>query len=555
MGNIWMKNWPSGVSETLDYLHGKKPIFEYLRRHARSHPEKAAINFYGLEITYAELDEMTDKFAAYLTEKGVKKGDRVALYMQSCPQYVICQIGAHKAGAIVLPCGPMGKAWELETAVNGTGARTIVCLDQLCSIVEEIRNNTGLENVVVTSFSDFLPKDPMVPLHETMQTPKVTFENTDELVDILGREHDGYTSPEISIDDVCLLQFTSGTTGLPKGAMLTHGNQLFKSACQAQVYKYTSDDIMLTAMPVYHIAGMLWGMTAPLYAGCTMVILARFDATAMATAISRLKCTKHYGTVSMNTEILKLDDLDSYDLTSMRINPCTSFGIFLTQEIAEKWEKVTDGCLLVEAAYGLSETHTGDTFSPLDKPRIGSVGIPNYETDLKIVDFDDPAKELGVNEVGEITLKSPAVFAGYWERPQETSEALRDGRLYTGDMGKFDEDGYVYFLGRKKEMIKSSGYTIAPEEVEEFLLRHPAVDKAACIPIPDPKKGEVVKAFIVVNPEYRDKITDREIIAWAREKMAAYKYPRFVEFRTELPASSTGKLLRRILRDEEEHDG
>ncbi|MCP4719857.1 MAG: AMP-binding protein [Desulfobacteraceae bacterium] len=554
MEKIWMKNWPLGISQAIDYIHGKIPIFEYLRFHARSHPEKVAINFYGLEITYAQLDKMSDSFAAYLTAKGVKKGDRVALYMQSCPQYIICQIGVHKMGGIVIPCGPMGKAWELEGLIAGTRARVIVCLDQLYPVVEEVRNITGLETVVVTSLDDFLPEDPIIPLHESLQVAKRIFKNTDELTDILAAGNGAYTSPQISIDDVCLLQFTSGTTGMPKGAMLTHANQLFKSACQAQVYKYEPDDVVLSAMPIYHIAGMLWGMTTSIYAGCTMVIQTRFDARAMATAISRLKCTKQYGTASMNTEILKLDDLDAYDLTSMKINPCTSFGIFLTEEIAEKWRKVTDGCVLIEAAYGLSESHTGDTFSPLDKPRVGSVGIPNYETDLKIVDFDDPTKELGVNEVGEITVKSPAVFKGYWERPEETSEALRDGRLYTGDMGKFDEDGYVYYLGRKKEMIKSSGYTIAPEEVEEFLMRHPAVVQAACIPVPDPKKGEVVKAFIVLNPEYQDNITDQDIIAWSREKMAAYKYPRFVEFRTELPAGSTGKLLRRILRDENESE-
>ncbi|MFO7600385.1 MAG: AMP-binding protein [Candidatus Desulfacyla sp.] len=551
MEKIWMKNWPSGVPMDLNYVHGERPIFSYLSKYAQVHPEKLAIYYYGHEITYGQLDDKTDRFASFLIKSGVRKGDRVALYLQNCPSYVICQLGAHKAGAIVVPCGPMAKAWELEHLLNGTGAETIVCLDELYPNVEEILSKTSLRRVVVTRYADFLPDKPSLPIHEAMQTPKVACKGAMELKEVLQNHEGGFTPPDIAMDDVCLLQFTSGTTGLPKGAMLTHKNQLFKSACQAQVYKYAPDDIMLTAMPIYHIAGMLWGMTTALYIGCSMALLARFDAKAMAMAISRKRCTKMYGTVSMNVDVLNLPDIASYDLTSMRINPCTSFGIFLTQEVADEWQKVTQGGVLVEAAYGLSETHTGDTFSPLDKPRIGSTGIPNYDTDIRIVDFDDPGKELDVDQVGEITVKSPAVFKGYWERPAETQEALRNGRLYTGDMGRFDKDGYMYFLGRKKEMIKSSGYAIAPEEVEGYLMRHPAVDQAACIPVPDARKEEVVKAFIVLNPDFVGQIADQDLIDWAREKMSAYKYPRFIEFVTELPKSTSGKLLRRILRERE----
>ena len=286
-----------------------------------------------------------------------------------------------------------------------------------------------------------------------------------------------------------------------------------------------------------------------------MVIMTRFDAAAMAAAISTLKCNKMYGTVSMNVDVMNLSNLAAYDLTSMRTTMATSFGIFLTEEVVENWRRVTQGGVIVEAAYGLSETHTGDTFSPLDKPRIGSVGIPHSGTDIKIVDFDDPQVEMEPGLVGEITVKSPAVFKGYWEREDATKEALREGRLYTGDMGKFDEDGYMYFLGRKKEMIKASGYAIAPEEVEGFMMRHPSVKQAACIPIPDPKRGESVKAFIVLNQDYVGKISEQELIDWAAGKMAAYKYPRVIEFRDDIPKSTSGKILRRILREEETNKG
>lgn len=551
MEKIWLKNWPAGVPMEIRYLQGERPLFDYVRGHAKAWPEKTAINFYGLEISYAEFDRLTDRFASYLSREGVQKGDRVALYMQNCPQYAICQIGAHKAGAIVVPCGPMFKAWELEEELSQTGTKTIVCQDELYPNVSEANAKCKFDRMVVTGFADFLPKNPSFPIHETMKNPRVHFSGTVELLEILEQKVSAYSSPTVTTEDVCLLQFTSGTTGLPKGAMLTHGNQLYKSAAQAVVYKYEPEDMMLCAMPIYHIAGMLWGLTAPLYVGCTLVIMTRFEAPAMAAAITNLKCTKMYGTVSMNVDMMNLPDIASYDLTSMRITMATSFGIFLTDEVAENWRRVTRGGVIVEAAYGLSETHTGDTFSPLDKPRIGSVGIPHTGTDLRIVDFDDPNVELEPGQVGEITVKSPAVFKGYWDREDATKDALREGRLHTGDMGRFDEDGYVYFLGRKKEMIKASGYAIAPEEVEAFMMRHPAVKQAACIPIPDPKRGESVKAFIVLNEDYKGKVSEQELSDWAKGKMAAYKYPRAVEFRAEIPKSTTGKVLRRILREEE----
>jgi long-chain acyl-CoA synthetase len=551
MERSWLKNWPTGVPTEIRYLQGEKPIFEYLRSHAKLSPDNAAINFYGQEISYAELDRLTDRFAEYLLREGLQKGDRVALYMQNCPQYGICQLGAQKAGAIVVPCGPMFKAWELEEELTQTGTKTIVCQDELYPNVKEANAKCKFDRVIVTGFADFLPSNPSYPIHETMTRPRVQFPETVELMEILRDQGRGYVSPKVTMDDVCLLQFTSGTTGLPKGAMLTHANQLYKSAAMAMVYKIEADDVMISPMPIYHIAGMLFGLTASVYAGCTAVIMARFDPVALASAISNLKCTKMYGTVSMNIALMQLPYLASLDLTSLRITLATSFGIFLTEEVVENWRNVTQGGVLVEAAYGLSETHTGDTFSPLDKPRIGSVGIPHAGTDIKIMDFDKPDVELGPGEVGEITVQSPAVFTGYWGREDATKETLRNGRLYTGDMGKFDEDGYLYFLGRKKEMIKASGFAIAPEEVEGFLMRHPAVKQAACIPVPDPVRGEAVKAFIVLNQDHAGKISEQELIAWAKEKMAAYKCPRVIEFRSEVPMNATGKILRRVLSEEE----
>lgn len=552
MEKFWMKNWPSGVPTELVYNLGQRPLFHYLRQHAQDFPAKTAINFYGLAISYQELDRMSDRFAWFLASQGLEKGGRVALYMQNCPQFLICLLGAHKAGAIAVPCGPMFRAWELEAELSQTGTKIIVCQDELYANVQEASQRLALDTVIVTGFADYLPSEPAFPIHETMLAPRERFAGTVELRDILETEAPAQPLPEVGVEDGCLLQFTSGTTGLPKGALLTHGGQLYKSAAMAMVYKYTPQDIMLTAMPIYHIAGILCGLTTPLYVGCTMALMARFDALAMAQAISRLKVTKMYSTVSMNVAIMHLPEVGELDLSSLRINPATSFGIMLTEEIAQAWARLTQGGVLVEGAYGLSETHTGDTFTPLDKPRMGSVGIPLLGTDLRIMDFDDPYKELPPGQVGEITIMSPSVFKGYWKRPEATDEVMRGERLYTGDMGKFDEDGYVYFVGRRKEMIKCSGYAVAPEEVEGFLMRHPAVALAACIPVPDPQKGEVVKAFVVLKEGQEGALSAEELIAWSRDKMAAYKCPRYIEFRPDVPKSSTGKLMRRLLREQED---
>jgi long-chain acyl-CoA synthetase len=551
MEKIWLKNWPAGVPREIEYLLGEKPLFEYLRSHAKTHPDKPAINFYGKEISYAAFDRLTDLFASYLSRDGLEKGDRVALYLPNCPQYSICQIGAHKAGAIVVPCGPMFKAWELEEELVQTGAKTIVCLDELYPIVKEAHGKCKFDRIVVTGFADFLPETPSIPIHETMRNPRADFPDAVELMETLEDTGQTFSSPKVGMKDICLLQFTSGTTGLPKAAMLTHAGQLFKSASATLVYGIDASDVMLTAMPMYHIAGMLFGLTTPIYAGGAATIMTRFETETMAAAIQTCKCSKMYGTVSMNAAILHLPNLASYDLTSMRTTLATSFGIALNQQIADAWQTVTKGGLMVEAAYGLSETHTFDTFSPLDKPRIGSVGIPNIGTEIAIVDFDDPGIELAPGQVGEITVRSPAVFKGYWGREDATIESLRDGILYTGDMGQFDEDGYLYFIGRKKEMIKASGFAIAPEEVENFLTRHSAVREAACIPIPDAARGESVKAFVVLEPDHVGMISEEELIEWAKGKMAAYKYPRVIEFRSDIPKTLTGKILRRVLKEEE----
>jgi len=358
------------------------------------------------------------------------------------------------------------------------------------------------------------------------------------------------------------LQFTGGTTGVPKGAILTHGAKLFKASTLVDILRAnmaflgnkSDTNICLAILPTFHIAGMLGSVDAMIAMGATQVLMVMFDPVAAMQAIDRYKIQFFQAAVPMNIAIMNHPERGKYNLSSLLLCLTTSFGIQLNEEIVNQWRQDTGGCMLAEAAYGLTETHTFDSFMPLNKPRYeaGCQGIPIPGQQIKIVSWEDKTREVPIGEIGEIVLKNPAVFKGYWNKPEETANTLVDGWVYTGDMGKFDEDGYLYFLGRKKEMIKVSGFSVFPEEVETFLLQHEAVDKVAVIGAPDVKKGEVIKAFIIPKADFKGKITAEEIIKWAKEGISSYKVPQAVEFRDELPMSGVGKVLRRVLLEEEE---
>jgi long-chain acyl-CoA synthetase len=528
-----------------------KPLHEYLRDFARVTPNKPAIIFYGRQISFKELDELSDRFANFLLQNGIGKGDKVALFMQNCPQYLICHYGIQKIGAIVGPCSPMFKEWELEYEVKDLGAKAIIVLDHLFPIVEAIRSKTSLGHVIVTNYSDFLPGNPAPAFPEEL-IPKQKIQDTHDLQEIL--QTSSPVPPKIDInpyEDVGLIVYTSGSTGLPKGAMLTYHNALFKTECVAKSFGYTAEDVYLCVMPVFHIAGMLIGVNSPVYSGGTIVLLTRFTPEAVLEVINTHRISVAYTIVPMNVAMMNHPKAAEVNFSSLRMNACTSFGIQLTEEISEAWKKVT-GVGLFETAYGLSETHTADSLMPPEQVKFGTVGKPTLETEIKIVSLEDPTVEVPVGEQGEIVVKNPGVFKGYLNKPEATEKTLRDGWVYTGDIGKFDEDGYLYFIGRVKEMIKCSGYSVFPEDVEVMLVRNPAISAAAVIGVPDPVRGETVKAFIVLKPEYEGKITAEEIISWSKEKMADYKYPRHLEFRSSLPTTGTGKLLRRLLVDEEQ---
>lgn len=550
MDKIWLeKSWPKDVPQKLVYRLGEKPLHEYLRANARDIPDSAAYIFYGREITWQQLDQYSDSIANFLLAKGITKGDRVALFMQNCPQYIIAHYAVQKIGAVVGPASPMFKEWELEYEVNDMGAKVIFTTDDLYPIVANILEKTTLEQVVLSSYTDFALDQPTIPFPQELKHEKANYPNTYDLVELISLYKPEVPPLKVNIwDDLALMVYTSGSTGRPKGAMLTYGNALFKTAASYHANRIYGYDICLATNPIFHIAGMVMGVNIPIYGANTTVLLTRYDPEAVITAIEKYQCSNWYSIVPMNVGLLRYPGIEKRKLNSLRTNITTSFGIALTEELSKAWGQLTDGCLLYEAAYGLSETHTCDTFTPWDKIRYNNCGIPTYETDVRIIE-PETGQELANGQMGEIVIKNPGVFKGYWNNPEGTQKTLRDGWVYTGDMGMLDEEGYLYFNGRLKEMIKCSGYSVFPEDVEILLLKHPAVAQAAVIGVPDSSRGESVKAFIVLKEEYKSTVTPDEIIQWSKEHMAAYKYPRYVEFMDSLPASGTGKVLRRLLKE------
>ncbi|MBI3374895.1 MAG: AMP-binding protein [Betaproteobacteria bacterium] len=531
-----------------EYRQGEKPLHEYLREHARQQPGMPAFLWYGSALTYGDLDRLSDACATLLARCGIRKGDRVALFMNNCPQYVVAHCGIQKLGAIVGPCGPLFKSHELEYQLRDLGAEVAIVADNLHPVLASVMDKTAVKRVFVIHYADLLPAEPSINVPEELRAAKTSPAGSEDFLAALTAIVEAPPRPAIGMDDVCLMTYTSGTTGLPKGAMLSHRNALYKTSAASDHNRVVGEDTLLAIAPLYHIAGMLFGIDVTIYTGATTVLLFRFDPLATLQAIDRHKVSWWYSIAPMNVACMQLPDAARYDLSSLKNNPTTSFGITLTEDLAEKWRLFTGGCRQYEAAYGLSETHTMDTYMPADAIKWGSHGRLVPGNRCRIVD-PDSGRDLPAGESGEIVLQSTGVFKGYWNKPEATAATLREGWVHTGDMGRIDADGYLTFMGRFKEMIKVSGYSVFPEEVEVILIKHPAILQAAVIGVPDPQKGEVVKAVVVPRPEAKGKITAEEVIAWSRDNMSAYKVPRIVEFRDALPATGAGKVLRRLLKD------
>ncbi|WP_228121957.1 AMP-binding protein [Variovorax paradoxus] len=527
----------------------QQPLHAYLRDHARTRGDATACLWYGQALSWAELDRASDAFAARLQALGVAKGEPVVLFLNNCPQYLVAHFGIQKIGAIVCPSGPLNKEHELAYQVNDLKARVIVAAAPLLPVVRKVQAQSALAHVFVVHYADLLPAEPTLDLPAELAAERTAERSVpDGCEDFLAvMKSDAKPQPvAIDMDDIALMTYTSGTTGLPKGAMLSYGNALYKTRAAADCNGVGPDDVLLSIAPLYHIAGMLMGVNVPVLSGAASVLLHRFDPRSVLQAIATYKVSWWYSIAPMNVACMQVPDIASFDLSSLKMNPVTSFGIAFTEPLAAQWRSHAKNCSSFEAAYGLSETHTCDTYTPHEAPRWGTQGVPVPGVTIRIIDTETQA-DMPTGEVGEIVLTSAGSFKGYWNKPEATAATLRNGWVHTGDMGKLDADGYLTFIGRFKEMIKVSGYSVFPEEVETILIKHPAVAQAAVIAQPDPEKGEVVKAFIVRKPGAA--LEADALVAWARENMASYKAPRAVSFIDALPTTGAGKVLRRLLKD------
>jgi len=550
----WFKFYPEGIPKSIPYP--EVPLPQLLRDTAKKHPDHVALIFEDYKITYRELDELVDRFAAALHDLGISKGDVVALFLPNIPQFVITYYGILRVGGIVTAINPLYKEREVEYQLNNAEAKAIVTLDILYPTVKKVWKKTKVKSVIITSLKDYLPPVKRIlgtllgkiPTAKVEREPGVYF-----LKELLARYPP--EPPKVEIDpkeDLAVLQYTGGTTGVPKGAMLTHYN-LVANAIGAMYWLRAreAEDVHMGVLPLFHIYGMTTVMNSSIYGAGTVVLIPRFDPEKILSSIEKYKVTVFCGVPTLYAVLITHPKIDEYNLRSIKF--CISGAAPLPPEVQKRFMELT-GAVLVEG-YGLTEASPVTHANPLDPTmktvKVGTIGIPWPDTDAKIVDPETGTKELPPGEVGELVVKGPQVMKGYWKMPEETKATLRDGWLYTGDLATVDEDGYFRIVDRKKDLIKYKGYSVYPRELEDVLYEHPAVKLCAVVGKPDPVAGEIPKAFIVLKPEYEGKVKEEEIIEWVKERVAPYKRIREVEFRRELPLSTVGKVLRRVLREEE----
>ena len=508
--------------------------------------DKPALIFYGREISFAELDEASDRFAGWLQGRGLCPGDRVAIYLENCPQFAIAYMGALRAGAINVCLNPMHKAVELEHELRDSGARVLVAADQARDVVAAVRGGSPLEAVVTTSYGDYVPPSPALPVPPSFLEPARPCPGTEDFREIVR------TAPRLgapvarALDDTALIQYTSGTTGVPKGAELTHGNIVANCELLRVLIQATAADVVLGVLPWFHITGMEVQLNMMAFTGATLVALGRFDLETVLRAIQQYRCTVTTLIATVNVAIVNDPRTRQFDLSSLRV--CSSGGAPVPAEIARRWEAVT-GHKLIEG-YGLSETTAPTHTNPLHRPKYGTVGVPLPLTEVRIVSLEDGVTEMPAGQSGEIVVRGPMVMKGYWRRPEATAEAIRDGWFYTGDIGRVDEEGYFIIEERKKDMIKASGYSVFPAEVEALMYRHPAIAEVGVVGVPDPYRGEDVLAFVVLKPDARGTVTAEDLVQWCRSEMSVYKAPRQVRLVETLPKTASGKILKRSLREQ-----
>jgi len=551
---VWHRHYDQSVPPSLVYEPLVLP--ERLERSAAAYPDATAIVFLGSRLTYAQLKDQVDRLATALAGLGVGKGTRVAIHLPNLPQTVIAYYATLSLGGQVVMTNPLYVERELEHQWGDAGCQVAITADFLfASRLRHIRHRLPVKQYVIASIPEYLPFPlrQIAPLKlRRMKPPAIARVASAPGVHFFRKLIDA-TEPDpppvaLGLDDVAALQYTGGTTGVSKGAMLTHRN-LSANVQQSITWLHCAhaSEVILSALPLFHVFGMTVCMNFPVGAAATMVLLPNpRDIPEVVKAVVKHRITLFMGVPAMFQAINQFPGIEHQDIRSVRI--CFSGSAPLPLPVLERFEQLT-GSHIIEG-FGLTETSPVTHVHPADglrKP--GSIGIPFPDTDCRIVDLDTGAKDVAAGEPGELLIKGPQVMAGYWNMPAETAGVLKDGWLHTGDLATMDEDGYFSIVGRKKDMILASGYNVYPDEVDGVLMKHPAVLEAATIGVPDPKRGESIKSFIVLKPG--EHATAEQIVAYCRSNLAAYKVPRIVEFRESLPKSGILKILRIALREEE----
>ncbi len=549
----WHSFYDPGVPPVLEFED--IPLPGFLERSASEYPDATALIFLNRKMTYRELQADVDRFATALAKLGVRPGTRVAVQLPNLPQTMIAFYAALSLGATVVMTNPLYVEREIEHQWNDAGCKVAVVADFLFDRrIAHIREKLTVEHYIIASIPDFLrfPLNLLAPFRLRRADPPLIASvepgpGVHRMRTLMKQTEPDRPRPPIAMDDIALLQYTGGTTGVAKGAMLTHRNL---SCNVQQVISWFVDvrrggEVMMGVLPFFHVFGLTVAMAFPIsVAGAVVLMPNPRDVPQLISSISKHRVTLFPAVPAMFNAIVNAKGIEKLDLTSVR--SCFSGSAPLPSDILQRFEKMTGGKIV--EGYGLTETSPVTHANPLDGLRkIGSIGVPLPNTDMKVVSLDDGTTEVGVGEQGELLLKGPQVMRGYWNASEQTAAAFTDGWFRTGDIAAVDTDGYTFIVGRKKDMIIAGGYNIYPDEIDAVLVAHPAVLEAATVGIPDPKRGETVKSFVVLRPGQR--ATANELTEYCRRELAAYKVPRLIAFLDELPKSSTLKILRRELRN------
>lgn len=543
-----MPHWPRGLPRSLPRPH--TTLHYNLEVAATRYPRKPAVGFFGRNLDYASLHAEVLAVAGWLRRSaGVQRGDRVVVFMQNSPQWLVACYGALRCDASVVPVNPMYRADELNRVLRDSGARVAFCAQDLAETLREGATGTDLRCIVVAAYSDYLPESPDYALAEWLTRPRTPVPDCTGWSEVLAARE----RPPASVatpDDVALLPYTSGSSGQSRGCVHTHGSFMHVTAGMALWHGQSAATVFLGAPPMYQVSGLANSVNCPLFSGGLVLPLPRWDRSLALQLIERYRATHVALAPTAIVDLLAAPDLAAHDLTS--ICRLTSGGATMPAAV---WHKVhaAFGVPFLEA-YGLTETAATTHINPAHRPKPQCLGIPFFDTQSRVVD-PDTLRPVATGEQGEIVLRGPQLFQGYWNNPEATREAHVEveGERYfrTGDIGYVDEDGYYFMTDRRKRMINASGYKVWPAEIETRLYEHPDIAEACVVSSPDPYRGETVKAIVVLKEGRSGKVSESDIIEWSRGKMAAYKYPRKVQFVDGLPKSPVGKILWRSLQERE----